>query len=120
VIQQLCDRLPHTEFVLLYAAANSRAALTLPGIGQISLHHAIATQHCLSQTADLRDLIQVLQAEAFDAALLFTEDTISPHPIAYLCYLAGIPIRIGRSLEFGGGVLSHAVKPEAGYGAIAA
>lgn len=60
-------------------------------------------------------LLPTLQ-QGFDAAIVFTADRQSPYPIAYLCYLAGIPIRIGQSLEFGGGVLSHAVKPSEATG----
>lgn len=47
----------------------------------------------------------------FEAAMIFTAPGRSPYAIAYLCYLAGIPIRVGQSIEFGGGVLSHWVKP---------
>ncbi|WP_289500821.1 hypothetical protein [Gloeocapsopsis sp. IPPAS B-1203] len=54
-------------------------------------------------------LIEQLTQRHFDAAIIFTT-TQSPYPIAYMCYLAGIPIRVGRSPEFGGSVLSHWVK----------
>jgi len=53
-------------------------------------------------------LIEQLTQRHFDAAIIFTMK--SPYSIAYMCYLAGIPIRIGRSPEFGGSVLSHWVK----------
>ena len=56
-------------------------------------------------------LIQSLKARSFDAAIVFTLPQQSPYLIAYCCYLAGIPIRVGQSCEFGGGVLSHCVKP---------
>jgi len=48
----------------------------------------------------------------FEAALLLTAPGQSPYPLAYLCYLGGIPVRIGQSGEFGGGVLSHCLDPE--------
>ncbi len=47
----------------------------------------------------------------YDAAVIFTSPGQSPYPDAYGCYLAGIPVRIGISTEFAGGVLSHWTKP---------
>lgn len=57
-----------------------------------------------------KELVEKLRHLLFDAAIIFTT-TESPHPLAYLCYLAEIPIRVGQSREFGGGVLSHWIKP---------
>ncbi|WP_088893655.1 hypothetical protein [Leptolyngbya ohadii] len=56
-------------------------------------------------------LIEVLKGRSFDAAIVFTLPGQSPYLIAYCCYLSGISIRVGQSCEFGGGVLSHCVKP---------
>ncbi|NJL22052.1 MAG: hypothetical protein HC895_16540 [Leptolyngbyaceae cyanobacterium SM1_3_5] len=47
----------------------------------------------------------------FDGAIVLTAPMQSPYPAAYRCYLAGIPIRVGQSIEFGGGVLSHCIEP---------
>lgn len=58
---------------------------------------------------DFERAIAFLEAHEFDAALILTQAGQSPYTLAYICYLAGIPIRIGASEEFGGGVLSHAV-----------
>jgi ADP-heptose:LPS heptosyltransferase len=56
-------------------------------------------------------LIQTLRDQSFDAAIIFTTPAQFPYLLAYLCYLASIPIRIGQSQEFGGGVLSHCITP---------
>ncbi len=56
-------------------------------------------------------LIETIQTSHFDAAIILTNPGQSPYQLAYLCYLAGIPIRLGQSQEFGGGVLSHCIKP---------
>jgi ADP-heptose:LPS heptosyltransferase len=58
-----------------------------------------------------RLLIGTLQQQAFEAAIIFTGSGRSPYALAYLCYLAGIPIRVGQSSEFGGGVLSSSIAP---------
>ena len=52
-------------------------------------------------------LIPQLRDRRFDAAIILTQSGQSPYAAAYLCYLAGIPIRVGQSCEFGGSVLSH-------------
>jgi ADP-heptose:LPS heptosyltransferase len=64
----------------------------------------------ISQTPKV---IARLRQHAFDAAIFFTQPSQSPHSLAYLCYLAGVPIRLGQSKEFAGGVLSHVVIPPA-------
>lgn len=56
-------------------------------------------------------LAEVEFPSGFEAAIVLTAPRQSPYPVAYRCYLAGIPIRIGQSIEFGGGVLSHCISP---------
>lgn len=56
-------------------------------------------------------LVEMLQAQAFDAAIIFTSFSQSPHPAATLCALAGIPLRLGESKEWDRGTLTHAVPP---------
>src|SRR4051794_7360288 len=53
-------------------------------------------------------LIERLREGRFDAAFIFTSFSQSPWPPAYACLLAGIPIRVGRELGFGGALLTHA------------
>ncbi|MBD2777154.1 glycosyltransferase family 9 protein [Iningainema tapete] len=55
------------------------------------------------------DLVRVLQDGKFDAAFIFTSFSQSPHPPGFLCYLAGIPLRVGESKEVGCGVLTQEV-----------
>lgn len=57
------------------------------------------------------ELVEQLSKRAFDAIIIFTLPLQSCYSIAYLAYLANISIRLGQSLEFGGGVLSDCVKP---------
>lgn len=53
--------------------------------------------------------IQWIQDQRMDAAIVFAERGRSPYTWAYRCYLAGVPIRVGQSQEFGGQVLSHCI-----------
>jgi len=59
----------------------------------------------------LIDLVAEVRRQHFDAALIFTRAQVSPYLAAYVCYLAGVPVRLGQSCEFGGGVLSHRFPP---------
>lgn len=61
--------------------------------------------------ADLLAYVDRLAAARLDAALIFTADGDSPFELAYLAYLAGIPVRAGQSAEFGGGVLAPWIRP---------
>jgi ADP-heptose:LPS heptosyltransferase len=75
---------------------------------QTELIHTELTQ--TEQEQSTKSLVAALN-QSFDAAIIFTAPFQSPYTIAYLCYLAGIPVRIGQSCEFGGTVLSTCVSP---------
>ena len=98
----LRDSLPNVSIVLL---TSSRAIKELLPFVNETLYY---TSYWQQETAE-KTLIETLQTKQLNAAIIFTNE--SPYPFAYLCYLAGIPIRIGLSAEFGGGVLSHPVQP---------
>ncbi len=51
-------------------------------------------------------LISLLAERGFDAAIIFTSFSQTPHTPGYVCYLAGIPLRAGESKEFGGSTLT--------------
>ncbi|HEY9880589.1 MAG TPA: glycosyltransferase family 9 protein [Leptolyngbyaceae cyanobacterium] len=45
------------------------------------------------------ELIHTLKDRQFDAAIIFTSFKQSPHPAAWVCQMAGIPLRVGESKE---------------------
>lgn len=93
------------------------ASIQLQPIFKAVPHSSILTQHETDYWLDDHristqlNLIQILRQKAFQAALIFTQPHQSCYSLAYLCYLAGIPIRVGQSVEFAGGVLSTWIKP---------
>lgn len=105
VIPTLSIRQVLPEAVITLLVPNRTQAL-LPGVDQVLIHPEID-----GAAAAVQDLIAAIQGHQFEAAIIFTGVSQSPYPLAYACYLAGIPLRIGQSAEFGGGVLSHWVKP---------
>ncbi|MEP0912799.1 glycosyltransferase family 9 protein [Leptolyngbya sp. GB1-A1] len=57
------------------------------------------------------NLIDRLRQRQFDAVIILTSFSQSPHPAALICALAGIPLRLGESKETDLGTLTHAVPP---------
>ena len=51
-------------------------------------------------------LVQALRERRFDGAIIFTSYHQSPLPAALLCYLAGIPLRIGATDDGAGSLLT--------------
>jgi hypothetical protein len=86
---------------------------TFPQASLTVVDPAQATWLLLSETGapDWYQAIAWLRQQQFDAAVILTTPGQSPYTLGYLCYLAGIPLRIGHSYEFGGQVLSHCSSP---------
>ncbi|MGV0025799.1 glycosyltransferase family 9 protein [Phormidesmis priestleyi] len=111
-LKQLKRVLPEVTIALLCSPQLSRVALSLPAVDEVLLHWALAQPEGVldCNSLALLPLIEMLRSQQFDAAILFPQAAQSPYPLAYVCYLAEIPIRVGWSDEFGGGLLSHWVK----------
>ncbi|MBX6753217.1 MAG: glycosyltransferase family 9 protein [Thermorudis peleae] len=58
-----------------------------------------------------RAMIEELRTRRFDAAIIFTSERQSPLPAAYLCYLAGIPLRLGATSDGAGSLLTTRHRP---------
>ena len=107
-LQMLARFAPSAVITLMATQAGSQLALQLPCVDQILLYEGAGFKS-LNAERELA-LIELLSRSAFDACVIFTNAGESPYPLAYICYLAGIPIRLGQSQEFGGSVLSEWVK----------
>jgi lipopolysaccharide heptosyltransferase II len=107
---------PTADITMLASPAGQQVTPFLPWIDNVIAWRAvwqdISKNAVLNPHRELR-LVEMLKNRHFDAALILTSFTQSPHPVAYACYLAGIPIRIGQSKEFGGALLTHWTKPAA-------
>jgi ADP-heptose:LPS heptosyltransferase len=128
-LQALRSALPQTHITLLTAYSNDQLVSLLPWIDQTLMHSTDGWKALESDTSafgevgitsakqnpngfgDVVNLIRVIRAQQFDAAIIFTGEGRSPYALAYICYLAGVAIRLGQSQEFGGSILSHCVKP---------
>jgi ADP-heptose:LPS heptosyltransferase len=99
---------PECQITLLASPAGAKAAPLLPWIDSMLTWRSVWQD--LGQLpfdpARENELIQLIAERAFDAAVIFSSFSQTPHVAAYVCYLAGIPLRAGESKEFGGGTLS--------------
>jgi ADP-heptose:LPS heptosyltransferase len=99
---------PECQITLLASPAGAKAAALLPWVDSVLVWRSIwqdlgQLPFDPARENELRDL---LAERSFDAAVIFTSFSQTPHVAAYVCYLAGIPLRAGESKEFGGGTLS--------------
>lgn len=104
-LKELRQKQPLAAITLMVSPPLSQSALHLPGVEQILVYENTDFTS-LNAERELA-LIELLSGSSFDAAIIFTKPGESPYPLAYICYLAGIPIRLGQSQEFGGSVLSQ-------------
>ena len=100
---------PHARLTLLASPAGTSAAALLPWIDDVITWRSIWQDvggRMPFEPARERELIALLTERKFDAALIFTSFSQTPHTPGYVCYLAGIPLRAGESKEFGGSTLT--------------
>ncbi|AGY57185.1 glycosyltransferase family 9 protein [Gloeobacter kilaueensis] len=115
-LRALRDALPEMHLTLMVSPAGAQIAPLLPWIDECLVERVLwqdASARLPFAPEREHSRIAALAGGHFDAAFFFTSFSQSPHPPAFACYLAGIPVRIGQSKEFGGGMLSHAVLPPA-------
>jgi ADP-heptose:LPS heptosyltransferase len=100
---------PHARLDLLAAPAGAAVAPLLPHVDAV-LTASVSWQQLdpdeVPPDADL-GLVRRIAGGRYDAAVLLTSFSQSPWPAAYLCRLAGVPVRVGASKEFGGAGLTH-------------
>jgi ADP-heptose:LPS heptosyltransferase len=99
---------PACQITLLASPAGTKAAPLLPWIDSVLVWRSIWQDlgHLPFDPARENELIQLIAERSFDAAMIFSSFNQTPHVAAYVCYLAGIPLRAGESKEFGGATLS--------------
>ena len=101
--------LPDAHLTLLASPAGALAGPLLPCVDEVRTVSALwqdASGRLPFDPGRERALIADLDGGRFDAAVISTSFSQSPHPAAYACYLAGIPVRAAHSRDFAGSVLS--------------
>jgi ADP-heptose:LPS heptosyltransferase len=99
---------PGARITLLASPGGATAAPLLPWVDDVITWRAIwqdVGNRMPFDAARECELIALLAKRSFDAALIFTSFSQTPHVLGYVCYLSGIPLRAGESKEFGGSTL---------------
>lgn len=101
--------LPQASLTLLASPVGAQAGRLTPDIDRVITYRSawMDPWKQLPQDLDREDaIIATLRQEQFDGAIIFTSYRQSPLPAAYLCYLAGIPLRLGATFDGCGSLLT--------------
>jgi ADP-heptose:LPS heptosyltransferase len=108
VLRALKENLPRASITLMASPGGKEAASLLPWVDEVFAWRVLWQDlgRLSFDPAREWELIGALRRGSYDAAIILTSFKQTPHPAGYACYLAGIPLRIGESKEWGGGVLT--------------
>lgn len=103
--------LPQARLTLMASPAGSLAAPLLPWVDDVLTWRVLWQDLGSLEFDPYREwqMVSTLAEREFDAAVIFTSFSQTPHPAAVACYLAGIPLRLGESKETGGSILTTEV-----------
>ena len=102
--------LPEAHLALLAGPAGCEVGQLDPDLDETILYNALNEDVYFQLPQDPeREMaaVETLRERDFDAAIIFTSYKQSALPAAYLCYLAGIPVRAAGSFEGPGSLLTH-------------
>jgi ADP-heptose:LPS heptosyltransferase len=113
VLRALKENLPESSITLMASPGGSKAAPLLPWVDEVLPWRVLWQDlgHLSFDPAREWELIEALREGNYDAAVILTSFKQTPHAAGYACYLAGVPLRLGESKEWGGGVLTSEVPP---------
>src|SRR5438094_5479138 len=100
---------PGASLTLLASPVGAQVGRLNPDIDDVIVYEApwMDPWHRLPQDADREQrMIATLKEREFDGAIIFTSFRQSALPAAYLCYLAGIPLRVAASIDGPGSLLT--------------
>ena len=108
--QAIRQVLTEAHLALLASPSGCEIGRLDPDIDETIVYHAPSEDVYFRLPQDPgRELaaVETLKERNFDAAIIFTSYKQSALPAAYLCYLAGIPLRAAGSFEGPGSLLTH-------------
>ncbi len=111
-IRALREARPGCHITLLTSSAGAAVAHLIPEIDKVIVYDA----PWLKATPPRADshleygMAEQLRRAAFDAAVIFTVYSQNPLPAAFLCYLAGVPLRLAHCRENPYQLLTHWVR----------
>lgn len=108
-IHAIREALPDAQLTLLASPVGAQAGKLNNDIDTVITYRSpwMDPWHKLAQDPEREQaMIERLAREQFDAAIIFTSFRQSSLPAAYLCYLAGIPLRAAASIDGPGSLLT--------------
>jgi len=108
-IHAIRESLPQAAITLLASPVGAQAGRLNPDIDDVVVYNAPWmdpwSRLPLDPAREMQAIAQ-LSAGRYDAAVIFSSFRQSPLPAAYLCYLAGIPLRLAASIDGPGSLLT--------------
>ena len=108
-IHAIRESLPDASITLLASPVGAQAGRLNPDVDEVVVYNAPWmdpwSRLPLDPTREMQTIAQ-LSAGRYDAAVIFSSFRQSPLPAAYLCYLAGIPLRLAASIDGPGSLLT--------------
>ncbi|OWY69296.1 glycosyl transferase family 9 [cyanobacterium TDX16] len=113
VLRAIKENLPAAKLTLMASPAGALTQPLLPWVDEVLPWRVLWQDLGRLDFDPAREwkLIETLSQHQFDAVIILTSFSQSPHPAALICYLAGIRLRLGESKESGQGILTHWVDP---------
>jgi ADP-heptose:LPS heptosyltransferase len=108
-IRALRRALPQAHLTLLASPVGAQVATLNPDIDDVIVYRAPwmdPDSHLRHEPSRETSVIAEIRRRGFDATIIFTSYHQSALPSAYLCYLAGIPLRHAASIDGPGSLLT--------------
>ncbi|MBD1843015.1 glycosyltransferase family 9 protein [Cyanobacteria bacterium FACHB-63] len=108
-LRSIKENLPETKLTLIASPGGSLAAAVLPWVDEVLTWRVLWQDLGRLPFDPAREWQLVEKLRGFDAVIIFTSFSQSPHPAAFVSCLAEIPLRLGESKETGGAMLTHEI-----------
>jgi ADP-heptose:LPS heptosyltransferase len=109
-LRALRKAMPYARISLMTSLPGSQLAPLLPWVDQVMVDQSVEQNRAGNRSFHPREdvaLIERVRQENFSLALIFTSVSQSSQRAAYMCYLAGVPYRLGFAREVDDSTLSH-------------
>ncbi len=108
-LRAIKESLPNALLTLLASPVGAQVGRLNPYVDDVIVYQApwMDPWSQLPQDPDReRAMVETVAAGRFDGAIIFTSFRQSSLPAAYLCYMAGIPLRLAASIDGPGSLLT--------------
>lgn len=108
-IHAIRQSLPEARITLLASPVGAQVGRLNPDVDEVMVYQApwMDPWRELPQDSEREQaVIRALTRKRIDGAIIFSSFRQSPLPAAYLCYLAGIPLRLAASVDGPGSLLT--------------